>query len=227
MKVGIWYLLAGGVFLSLFSPPCLRASIEGQKLTIGGTGENGPYFYGTFDAAGFSDWIYYGYSPDHPHSYHELLSGEWGAAICYDGIATDPIDPNEPQDRKAMWLTRMFEYPDWLTNSTFTVSGLCTAWNTPANPTPGMNTGQSVITNGVVEITIDYEIVDLGALGTARSPMSYLVDPDISMYGVMYSDRFIFIQTYNIKNVDPNEQTLTHLEFYQFLHSHGADEYAA
>ena len=65
--------------------------------------DEAPYFYGTFDAAGFSDIIYWGDSPNHGCNYHEVLSGEWGAAIFYDSISTEP---------NAMWLTNKFLFPD-------------------------------------------------------------------------------------------------------------------
>jgi len=55
-----------------------------------------PYFHASLDYGGYSDWIYYQQSTLHPYSSHELLSGEWGAAIYYDGIDTDPIDPLFP-----------------------------------------------------------------------------------------------------------------------------------
>ena len=52
------------------------------------------------DAAGYSDKFYWGASPPslrHAAEYeHEMLSGEWGAAIYYGGIATGD---------QAMWLT--------------------------------------------------------------------------------------------------------------------------
>lgn len=75
-------LLYPAVVLLLGISTCL-GYIEGYNLTIGDKDEVGgaPYFYGTFDAAGYSDWIYYGYSPEHPYGYHEILSGEIGAAI--------------------------------------------------------------------------------------------------------------------------------------------------
>jgi uncharacterized repeat protein (TIGR01451 family) len=200
--------------------------IDGKKLTIGDSQQQGgaPYFYATLDAAGYSDWIFYGNSPSHNYSYHEILSGEWGsAAIYYDGIDTPIIDPNTGE-RQAMWLTKDFEYPYWVTNSQFTTFGTCEATSSPNNPTPLMDTGQSAITNGDVEITIYYEVVDLEPLaGDTYSPMSYIVDPNSSTIGYMYSDRYVFLQTYVIRNI--KSQTLTNLEFYQFLHSHGADDY--
>jgi uncharacterized repeat protein (TIGR01451 family) len=210
-------------------------SIDGKKLTIGGSSSGSsapPYFYGTFDAAGFSDWIWYGYSPEHPHGYHELLSGEWGAAIYYDGIATDWVDPSSTAlGRKAMWLTQAFEYPNWDTKSTFFVSGDCRAWDDPNNPLTGMmDTGISFIQNGTVEVRIDYEVVDLAFrdpnIYAGTSPMTY-IDPDTQQIMYVNSDRYCFLQTYTIRNIDPNQDPITNLAFYQFHHSHGANDYTA
>jgi uncharacterized repeat protein (TIGR01451 family) len=198
-------------------PISALGAIDGKYLTIGDADREGgaPYFYAKLDAAGFSDGIWYGRSPIHPYEYHELLSGEWAAAIYYDGIDTAVIDP-ETGRRQAMWLTRQFEYPDWFTNSTFTASGICTAWNNPVNPIPYNDTGQSVITNGEVEVTIYYEVVH-----PLWSVMSFLTDSN--EIGYMYSDTYLFLQTYVIRNL--KSEPLTNLEFYQFLHSHGADDY--
>lgn len=217
----IWVLC---IFCVLFSASSFGL-IDGKKLTIGDSSQQGgaPYFYATLDAAGYSDWIFYGNSPDHDYGYHELLSGEYGsAAIYYDGIGTTIINPSTG-DRQAMWLTQQFEYPYWPTNSNFTAPGICAASSNPNNPTPLMDTGQSFITNGDVEITVDYEVVDLEPLGSTYSPMSFIADPNGGSVGYMYSDRYVFLQTYTIRN--KKAQTLTNLEFYQFLHSHGADEY--
>lgn len=226
MKAAIKSCLTGLYLIGLFSGSFAIAAIDDKKLTIGDEERAGgaPYFYGTFDAAGFSDWIWYGQSPLHPYGFHELLSGEWGAAIYYDGIDTPSLnDPNRPNEHEAMWLTRLFEYPDWSTNSTFTAPGVCAASHNPNNPTPLNNSGKSFITNGVVEITVDYEVVDLEGLGATYSPMSYYADPNSVYPTFMYSDRYVFLQTYTVRNI--TGQTLTNLEFYQFLHSHGADEY--
>jgi hypothetical protein len=52
------------------------------------------------DTAGYSDKFYWGASPRHNvEDEHEMLSGEWGAAIYYDGIGTG---------NQAMWLTDCF-----------------------------------------------------------------------------------------------------------------------
>ncbi|MEJ5260519.1 MAG: choice-of-anchor Q domain-containing protein [Anaerohalosphaeraceae bacterium] len=115
-----------------------------------------------------------------------------------------------------MWLTRQFEYPYWSTNSTFTSPGVCAAWNDPFNPIPYHDSGKSVITNGDVEITIHTEVVH-----PVWSVMGYITDTN--SLGFMYSDAYFFLQTYVIRNL--KNEPLTNLEFYQFLHSHGADEY--
>jgi hypothetical protein len=56
-----------------------------------------PFVIMGFDAAGYSDWMYWGNNGVR-HTYyptHEMLWGEWAAAIYYDVIA----------GQKAMWLT--------------------------------------------------------------------------------------------------------------------------
>ena len=113
-------------------------------------------FDATLDAAGYSDVINWGFSDYHPYDSHELLSGEWGAAIYYNGILSEP---------KTMWLTNRFICPNWdPTNSNFVFDSWPEkwAWDNPNNPVEGYDTGRSVITNNEVEITIDYEIADGG-----------------------------------------------------------------
>ena len=140
-----------------------------------------PYFHGKIDSAGFSDWIWYGKSPNHPYGSHELLSGEWGAAIYYDNIDTNPIvsgNPNSPL--KSMWLTNKFIYPDWYTNSDFTVPddpNIPTGyWHDPNNTVPYYNAARTLIENNQIQIQIDYEVVDLEYrdpnLYPVRSPMA-------------------------------------------------------
>ena len=173
------------------------------------------------DYAGYSDVIEYGYSLEHPYTYHELLSGEWGAAIYYDGIK---------DAHKAMWLTDKFLFPNWTTNSNFFIAenpGVQVgAWHNPDNPTPLNNTGRSVIENAQVRIQIDYEVVDLEFLDPniypVRSPLA-VRDEAAGKAGLVRSDRYIMLQTYTIAN--KIDGTIENLEFYQMLHGHGADDY--
>jgi fimbrial isopeptide formation D2 family protein len=213
----------------LISCTSVHAAFDGQLLRIGDHQELGvaPYFYGDMDAAGYSDWIWYGPSPIHDYSYHEVLSGEWGAAIYYDGIDTElTVDPNDsPTKRQAMWLTKDFVFANWRTNSDFVFDDTCVAQHDYSNPTPLNNWGRSIIKNDEVQITIDYEVVDMNSISTGapRSPMAFIKDPNTGTVSFIYSDQYVFLQTYTIKNL--KSTSLNGLEFYQFLHSHGANEY--
>ena len=189
-----------------------------------------PASYGEFDAGGYADWCWWGSSPRHDSGYHEMLSGEWAAAIYYDGIATE--------EDQAMWLTDKFLYPDWESNSLFSGSAAsCSSWDDTDNPVPpnynaqdrdenpvtAYDTGQSVIQNAEVEITIDYEMVDLGlqgAGGVGGSPMAF--GSFVGADAFVYSERYVLLQTYTITNI--TDSPIQDLEFYQMLHGHPADE---
>jgi len=205
--------------LFLFGSVCF-GSFNGKSLTLGDKDQTNraPYFFGTFDAAGYSDWIYYGPSPFHEFDYHEILSGEYGAAIYYNGIGT--------QNQNAMWLTRQFDFPDWITNSDFVMGSICQAWADPnSNPAPLYDTGKSIIHNNHIEVTVDYEVVDLAFRDPnfyiSRSPISY-IDEQSGQPRFIYSDRYCILQTYTFRALAP----VTDFEFYIFSHSHGADEYS-
>lgn len=216
----VFYLLSVVVLMSVIVTNSMATNPSQQTLTIGDTSssdDEAPHFYGYMDAAGYSDVIMWGYEPNHhPHSYHEVLSGEWGAAIFYNGIQTEP---------NAMWLTDYFCYPYWTTNSNFQILTSPSAWHDQTNPVPLNNTGQSVIANDEVQITLDYEVVDLnevvGLGDDSWSPMS--IKDANSQIGFVKCFRYLFLQTYTIKNISDSDTT--GLEFYQMLHSHGADEY--
>lgn len=97
-----------------------------------------------------------------------MLSGEWPAAIYYDGIGTP--------GNKAMWLTGRFFSPNWTTNSQFIIDSDPVSSDNESNPVVGLDTGYSRIKNAEVRITIDYEMVDLGEQGPdgeGGSPMSF------------------------------------------------------
>ena len=230
------------VYLVLMLSHLLFAELPSQRMVYIGS----PVCFGVYDAAGFSDWIYYGNENNiyHPYDYHEVLSGEWAAAIYYDGIDTSPINPADPSSgNQAMWLTDLFLYPNWNTNSDFIIDLFSDSWDTPENPVPSNNpaiyyngrdlysiandTGKTIIANNSVEIAIDYEVVDL-AYNDPNSgvwlgaPIEFFTNNQSS---VIFSDRYLFLQTYTIRNI--TEQTITGFEFYQMLHSHGADEYNA
>jgi len=208
-------------FWLVFSQVAHGADPSEQVLHMGS-----PVGFGEFDAGGYSDWYYWGQSPRHGYEYHEMLSGEWAAAIYYDGIATG---------NQAMWLTDYFLWPNWENfDNDFTVTS-CSSWDDPSppgnpispnynakdhaqNPVTAYDTGQSVIQNGQVRITIDYEMVDLGEQ-VPGSPMAFgsLVGAD----AFVYSERYVLLQTYTIKN--KTASPIENLEFYQMLHGHPAE----
>lgn len=221
-RLGVWVVVLG---ILIGSGVGVFGRMEGPEFLIGSNLSDKTFFYTFLDTAGYTDAILYGRSPIHNESFHELLSGEWAAAIYYDGIDTALIDPANPSlGHQAMWLTRYFEDPDWPTYCQFSTVGTPIVTNNTNNPVDGNDKARTVITNGKVQITIDYEVVDLGESSANRSPMLYL-DRKTGNNGVVYSDRYCFLQTYTFRNVDPAGQPLTNLEFSQMLHSHGADEY--
>jgi hypothetical protein len=190
---------------------------------------NNPYWYILLDQAGYSDICYWFDTPRHPYGPHEMMTGDWAAAIYYDGIA----------GQKAMWLTDSFIVPDWPTGNNFSTISY-QAWNDPSNPiwenpndppywpynpADKCDTAQSIISNGQVYITIDYEMVDLaeqGPNGEGGSPMAFGSFQGRPAF--VYSERYVLLQTYTITNITANP--LTNLEFYQMLHGHPANEMA-
>jgi len=51
-----------------------------------------------------------------------------------------------------------------------------------------MNTGRSTIRNDEVEITIDYEVVDMNSFGPSYSPMTFISDPNTGTVSHIFSD---------------------------------------
>ncbi len=235
----------GTVFTLGASSVSVASSPSSEYLYIGA-----PSFYAEMDVAGYSDWIYWGESERHHASdYHEVLSGEYGGAVYFDEIDTEFIDPNNQSlGRKAMWLTDEFLYPYWSTDSSFEIFSSDDSWDNQDNPVPADNeaydrgdtlesandTAHTIIRNADdrLEISVKYEVVDLGSSvdeGVGGSPLAFFVpdpnDPDEIEHYFVESDRYLFLQTYTFRNTDPNEETLTNLEFYQMLHSHANDNY--
>lgn len=169
--------------------------------------------------AGYSDVLWYSPSGTWADA-HEMISGEWAAAIRYKGIEGDNSDTTGDPTSAAgdsVWLEKNFIYPDWKTNSTFgTVTSIAT-WDDPANPVVGNDTGKSKISNGVVDIEIDYKMID------TTTGMAMGLDPvnPNSPGSYMLSNRYVLHQTYTITNVSGS--SIEDLAFYQFLHGHPGD----
>jgi hypothetical protein len=156
----------------------------------------------TIDDYGYSDFLVYTAGPFPKDYLHEMISGEWAAAIGYDGIPlTLPI--------RTMWVEPEFIYPDWTTNSNFLVT---TFQGTPGDTDgDGLPEGFSVVANNEVEIRIDNKFIDT----VTGVPMGVGT-------GFVLSDRYVLRVTYTIKNLKATP--LTGVRFYPFLHGHPAND---
>jgi hypothetical protein len=151
---------------------------------------------------GYSDYLIYTAGPFPVDWIHEMISGEWAAAIGYDGI---PL--SLPQ--RSMWLEPDFAYPTWITNSNFTVvEPLSFPFDSDAD---GLPEGFSVIANADVEIRLDHDFVDT----TTGTPMG-------EIGGSVLSNRYVLRTTYTIRNL--RATPLTGVRFYAFLHGHPAND---
>src|SRR5262249_25079939 len=135
---------------------------------------------------------------------HNVL-GEWGAAISYDGI-----EQRLPTGQHVMWLSPQFRDPPWTSNSGFSVL-------TPLAPptdcdADGLDDGFSRVTNGSVEIRIDYSVQR-----QAGAPIRM----GLAEHGFGSAAPYYLRQIYTITNVTGS--VLTNVRLYQFLHAHPAN----
>jgi hypothetical protein len=131
----------------------------------------------------------------------EYLSGEWGAAVGYE-VAGEPAVASQ-------WLEPHFVYPDWTTNSTFSVTSPITETGLNAD---GLPVAQSVIRNDHLEITQRFEMLDT----VTGTPMG--IEPASSSSGGAshYSNRYVLKQTYTVKNIA--SAAVTNVQLFQLLH---------
>ncbi len=128
----------------------------------------------------------------------EYLSGEWGAAIGYN--AAGPI-----------WMEPNFIYPDWTTNSNFSV-------DTGVHYTDGSEGSQyhtstsSTISNGTVSIQIDSQMINT----TTGIALGLTPAGDPGSGASVTSDKHILKQTYTITN--QTASALNNVTLYQFAH---------
>ena len=119
-----------GALALLFSP----GSAAAQALTLAN-----PHWNITLTDFGYSDFLL-----DNTPGFEgrEYLSGEWGAAVGYQVSGGPGVT--------AQWLEPNFVFPDWVTNSTFSVVSPLTQTGVNADNLP---VAQSVIANAHLEIT--------------------------------------------------------------------------
>ena len=153
----------------------------------------------TLTDSGYSDWLY---DATPGFEGREYLSGEWGAAIGYTRTSDSHVVT--PQ-----WLEPNFSYPDWTTNSTFSVVSPITMIGSNS---AGLPIAQSVISNSDLQITQRFEMLDTVTgrpMGTtpasAAGPGSYVS-----------SNRYVLQQTYTVTNISGD--SINNLQLFQFLH---------
>jgi hypothetical protein len=175
-----------------------------------------PDWFIDFSDHGYSDFLIYTAGPFPPGELHEELSGEWGAAIGYDGI-----DVDQGITESTQWLEPEFVYPDWTTNSAYSVvSAIGPIGGPPGGPpadddSDGLPEGESTISNGSLEVRIVYDMEDSGT----GHPMG--LDPNGAGGSSVLANRYVLRQTYHVKNVSGVE--LQGLRFYQLIHGHPAN----
>lgn len=132
----------------------------------------------------------------------EYLSGEYAHAVGYSktGIPEGPT-----------WLEPDFIFPDWTSNSDYTVVSPIALVGANAF---GLPVFESVVTNGDLEIKIISEMLDNGAAGiqngmTAASELSVLVPP-------ITSNKYVMLQRFEYTNI--SDVLLEDVTVYQMLH---------
>lgn len=130
----------------------------------------------------------------------EYLSGEWGAAVAYTtgGTASPP-----------RWLEPQFVFPDWATNSNFTVVSPISQTGLNAD---GLPIAQSIISNSQVQITLRFEMLDT----VTGTPMGTKAASATGAATFLKSNRYVMKQTATIKNI--SGASITGLQFFQLLH---------
>lgn len=130
----------------------------------------------------------------------EYLSGEWGSAVAYTrgGNSVAPT-----------WLEPNFLFPDWKTNSDFTVvQGI----HIVGSNLDGLPIAQSVISNGDLEITLRFEMVDT----VTGTPMGVKPASTAGAGFSVNSNRFVMNQTFTVKNVSGAQ--ITNVQLFHLLH---------
>jgi hypothetical protein len=166
-----------------------------------------PEWFIYIDDAGYADEMWQTYPGQ---SWHENLSGEWAAAIRYNGIETE--------NGVSMWFTPLFICPNFRTNSTFWIETPLSTWDDPTNPTDGNDSGYSMISNGVVSVEINFVMHETEG-GTIAGMSAGGLDGEPPII----SGNYVLEITYVVTNITPS--VLEDVRFFQFMHGHPNDNY--
>ncbi len=132
----------------------------------------------------------------------EYLSGEWGSAVAYQRTG---------HTQRPTWLEPNFMFPDWNTNSDFHV---LTGIHLVGSNLDGLPIAESVISNGDLEITLRFEMVDT----VTGTPMGVKPASAAGTPVSVNSNRYVMNQTFTVKNVNSSNLTLTNLQLFHLLH---------
>jgi hypothetical protein len=131
----------------------------------------------------------------------EYLSGEWGAAVGYEVSGGPGVT--------AQWLQPQFLYPDWPTNSAFTVTTALTQTGLNADNLP---IAESVIANTHLQITQRFEMLDT-ITGTPMGTSPASAGGSGSFH---HSNRYVMKHTYTVKNI--SGAAISNVRLFQLLH---------
>ncbi len=186
MKTKSFVLASVAALLSL-------PATKGQGLTLAN-----PHWNITLTDFGYSDFLL-----DNTPGFEgrEYLSGEWGAAVGYQ-VSGGP-------NVAAEWLEPMFLYPDWPTNSTFSVVTPLTETGLNADNLP---VAFSVIANANLEITQQFEMLDT----VTGTPMGTHPASDGGAGTFNHSNRYVMKQTYTVKNI--GGAAVSNVQLFQLVH---------
>lgn len=186
MKTKTLVLASATALLSLLSA-------EGQGLTLAN-----PHWNITLTDHGYSDFL-----PDNTPGFEgrEYLSGESGAAVGYQVTGGPGV--------AAEWLQPAFLYPDWPTNSSFTVVTPLTETGLNADNLP---VAFSVIENAHLRITQNFEMLDT----LTGTPMGTKRASEAGAGTFNHSNRHVMKQTYTVKNI--TGAAISDIQLRQLLH---------
>ncbi len=131
----------------------------------------------------------------------EYLSGEWGSAVAYTRGNGNHVAPT--------WMEPNFMFPDWKTNSDFhVVQGI----HIVGSNLDGLPIAQSVISNGELEVTLRFEMVDT----VTGTPMGVKPASTAGAGLSVNSNRYVMNQTFTVKNVSGAQ--ITNVQLFHLLH---------
>lgn len=179
-------LAAASVLLSL-------TSAQAQGITLAN-----PHWNITLTDFGYSDFLL-----DNTPGFEgrEYLSGEWGGAVGYQVSGGPSV--------AAEWLEPLFAYPDWPTNSTFTVVSPMTQTGLNAD---GLPIASSVIANAHLQITQRFEMLDT----VTGTPMGTKPASAGGAGTFNHSNRYVMKQTYTVKNI--GGAAISNVQLFQLVH---------